>query len=66
MSEQSRQVQTTKIEPRDAIAPREDDFRQDADTVAEGITLTNAQLRQLAAEFPPPAEWFAGDEGDIF
>ena len=66
MSEQSRQLQTTKIEPREAIAPREDERRDAADTVAEEKTLTNAALLQLAAEHRPPAEWFAADEEDIF
>lgn len=29
-------------------------------------SLTNAELRELAAKHRPPAEWFAGDEEDIF
>lgn len=66
MSEGNHQIQTAKIEPGDAIVPREDEFPEDADVVVERSVLTNEQLRKLAAELRPPAVWFAGDEENLF
>lgn len=66
MTKQSHQPPATKIEPQDARVRQEDDFETQPDTIVEGKSLTNAELRQLAVEHHPPAEWFAGDEEDIF
>lgn len=59
MSEQSHDAQTPKLEPRDATHPRDDDSGDGTDVVVEGKSLTNADLRELAAAHHSPAGWLA-------
>lgn len=42
-------------------APNDDDGK-----TVKIESLTNAELRELAAKHRPPAGWFEGDEEDIF
>ena len=49
------------------VAHNEEDIEEAVAMASlERITPTNERLKQLAAQSPPPAEWFRGEEEDLF
>ncbi len=50
-----------------SVAQDDEDIREAAArATVERMTPTNARLKELAAQSPPPPEWFEGEEEDLF